>query len=236
MAVGYWKVSGKDRDICSSETCSLIGMKKTLVFYRGRAPTGEKSHGVMQEFRLDGKLAYHYFSRNFKDEWVIRRVLQKSGTGRAATAGCGGIGKKGRLNSGFSLYPEISSPSSVSISLLLDALPYAVVTASSACASASMAAAADRDSFSYDSEEVAANGEHVSCFSTIINADSSASANGRPRNSGLPPFPQENLQLPSFSPMPPDGVGNGGVGTGDPMEAFRLWRAGLELWRSRSCN
>ncbi|CAN1159186.1 Protein CUP-SHAPED COTYLEDON 2 [Linum perenne] len=71
---GYWKTTGKDKEIFSATTGALVGMKKTLVFYKGRAPRGEKSNWVMHEYRLENK---HRF-KPIKEEWVVCRVFQKN--------------------------------------------------------------------------------------------------------------------------------------------------------------
>lgn len=57
---GYWKTTGKDKEIYTGQlpaTPELVGMKKTLVFYKGRAPRGEKTNWVMHEYRLHCKSA-----------------------------------------------------------------------------------------------------------------------------------------------------------------------------------
>lgn len=79
-AAGYWKATGKDKEIFRGK--SLVGMKKTLVFYRGRAPKGEKTNWVMHEYRLEGKMSLHNLPKTAKNEWVICRVFQKSTGGK----------------------------------------------------------------------------------------------------------------------------------------------------------
>ncbi|XP_020276700.1 NAC domain-containing protein 21/22-like [Asparagus officinalis] len=72
---GYWKATGKDRNIVRKGT--LVGMRKTLVFYQGRAPKGKKTDWVMHEFRSEsnGEPPPRYSS---KEDWVLCRVFYKS--------------------------------------------------------------------------------------------------------------------------------------------------------------
>ncbi|XP_022744564.1 NAC domain-containing protein 92-like [Durio zibethinus] len=74
---GYWKATGKDKEIFKGKSC-LVGMKKTLVFYKGRAPKGEKTNWVMHEYRLEGKFSYYNLPKGAKDEWAVCRVFHKN--------------------------------------------------------------------------------------------------------------------------------------------------------------
>ncbi|KAJ6841993.1 NAC domain-containing protein 100-like [Iris pallida] len=75
---GYWKATGKDREIYKGGGGRvLVGMKKTLVFYSGRAPKGEKTSWVMHEFRLQGYSTLPLHS-NKDQEWVVCRIFHKN--------------------------------------------------------------------------------------------------------------------------------------------------------------
>ncbi|VAH98718.1 unnamed protein product [Triticum turgidum subsp. durum] len=50
---GFWKATGRDKAIYSASGSGTIGTRKTLVFYKGRAPHGHKSDWIMHEYRLD---------------------------------------------------------------------------------------------------------------------------------------------------------------------------------------
>lgn len=70
-ASGYWKATGKDKPVYDPTTHAIVGMRKTLVFYRDRAPNGIKTEWVMHEFRLENQ---HMPPK----DWVLCRVFHKS--------------------------------------------------------------------------------------------------------------------------------------------------------------
>ncbi|CAN4121302.1 unnamed protein product [Withania somnifera] len=113
---GYWKATGKDREVYSATNGALLGMKKTLVFYKGRAPRGEKTKWVMHEYRLDGDFSNGNYSS--KEEWVICRILHKLGIGEKKNGilyeGAGGEYPtlktwSSTLNSPLTPYPKTST-------------------------------------------------------------------------------------------------------------------------------
>ncbi|KAE8691306.1 Protein SOMBRERO [Hibiscus syriacus] len=68
---GFWKATGRDKAIHLSNS-KKIGMRKTLVFYTGRAPQGQKTDWIMHEYRLDED-----DSDVQEDGWVVCRVSKK---------------------------------------------------------------------------------------------------------------------------------------------------------------
>ncbi|KAK3230416.1 hypothetical protein Dsin_002297 [Dipteronia sinensis] len=70
-AAGFWKATGRDKAVLSKN--KIIGMRKTLVFYKGRAPNGRKSDWIMHEYRLQT-------SENGppqEEGWVVCRAFKK---------------------------------------------------------------------------------------------------------------------------------------------------------------
>ncbi|KAG0590085.1 hypothetical protein KC19_1G070400 [Ceratodon purpureus] len=82
-ASGYWKATGTDKPIHTSVGgIRKIGVKKALVFYKGRAPKGVKTNWIMHEYRLaDGVCASVHNHRKGSlrlDDWVLCRIYKKS--------------------------------------------------------------------------------------------------------------------------------------------------------------
>ncbi|XP_019170622.1 PREDICTED: putative NAC domain-containing protein 94 [Ipomoea nil] len=81
---GFWKATGTDRPIYSSETSKCIGLKKSLVFYKGRAARGIKTDWMMHEFRLpslsDISTPKRCLDKNIppNDAWAICRIFKKA--------------------------------------------------------------------------------------------------------------------------------------------------------------
>ncbi|XP_057978172.1 protein CUP-SHAPED COTYLEDON 2 [Malania oleifera] len=71
---GYWKATGADRMI-RTETFRSIGLKKTLVFYSGKAPKGIRTSWIMNEYRLP----QHETQRHQKAEISLCRVYKRAG-------------------------------------------------------------------------------------------------------------------------------------------------------------
>ncbi|XP_028106562.1 NAC domain-containing protein 35-like isoform X3 [Camellia sinensis] len=70
---GYWKATGADRMIRTENRS--IGLKKTLVFYSGKAPKGIRTSWIMNEYRLP----HHETERLQKAEISLCRVYKRPG-------------------------------------------------------------------------------------------------------------------------------------------------------------
>ncbi|KAI4300510.1 hypothetical protein L6164_033880 [Bauhinia variegata] len=81
---GYWKATGSPSHVYSSDN-RIIGMKRTMVFYNGRAPSGKKTDWKMNEY----KAIKHETSSSttappvLSQEFSLCRVYKKSKCVRA---------------------------------------------------------------------------------------------------------------------------------------------------------
>ncbi|XP_057765285.1 transcription factor JUNGBRUNNEN 1-like [Salvia miltiorrhiza] len=73
---GFWKATGIDRPIYSSRR-DCIGLKKSLVYYRGSAGKGTKTDWMMHEFRLPTS-----DSKQEAEVWTLCRILKRSASYR----------------------------------------------------------------------------------------------------------------------------------------------------------
>ncbi|CAL5083539.1 unnamed protein product [Urochloa decumbens] len=88
---GYWKATGTDRAIlASSGSREKVGVKKALVFYRGKPPKGLKTNWIMHEYRLADAAGSTTINRPPPgagggkatslrlDDWVLCRIYKKT--------------------------------------------------------------------------------------------------------------------------------------------------------------
>ncbi|CAO2828757.1 unnamed protein product [Amaranthus hypochondriacus] len=84
---GYWKATGTDKAIYSGT--KYVGIKKALVFYKGRPPKGTKTDWIMHEYRLiESKhkpIKQHGSMR--LDDWVLCRIYKKRQVARVEDKG-----------------------------------------------------------------------------------------------------------------------------------------------------
>uniref|UniRef100_A0A0C9QWY9 TSA: Wollemia nobilis Ref_Wollemi_Transcript_2341_3023 transcribed RNA sequence n=1 Tax=Wollemia nobilis TaxID=56998 RepID=A0A0C9QWY9_9CONI len=74
---GYWKTTGRDRKISSRSTS--LGVRKAMVFYKGRPPRGEKTEWLMHEYRLDENESEA--GAGFQNAFVLCHVFKASEPG-----------------------------------------------------------------------------------------------------------------------------------------------------------
>ncbi|XP_028797529.1 NAC domain-containing protein 22 [Neltuma alba] len=94
---GFWKATGSDRKIISlSDPKRIIGLRKTLVFYRGRAPRGSKTDWVMNEYRLPD-------SSHLPRDIVLCKIYRKATSLKV-------LEQRAALEEEMKLLPSASSP------------------------------------------------------------------------------------------------------------------------------
>ncbi|XP_015866948.3 NAC domain-containing protein 83 [Ziziphus jujuba] len=84
---GYWKATGSDKRFVSSRMNHIVGLKKTLVFHRGKPPHGSRTEWVMHEYSLIDAAGsktctktmemHAQNSLNQTENWVLCRIFMR---------------------------------------------------------------------------------------------------------------------------------------------------------------
>jgi len=75
---GYWKATGADKPITTCGGRKRVGVKKALVFYKGKAPKGSKTNWIMHEYRMaEINMATRKKNTLRLDDWVLCRIYNK---------------------------------------------------------------------------------------------------------------------------------------------------------------
>ncbi|KAL3631181.1 hypothetical protein CASFOL_024165 [Castilleja foliolosa] len=75
--------TGTDKSIYSGS--KYVGIKKALVFYKGKPPKGIKTNWIMHEYRLTESKSQPYKQNGSMrlDDWVLCRIYKKKSLGKA---------------------------------------------------------------------------------------------------------------------------------------------------------
>ncbi|KAL3718338.1 hypothetical protein ACJRO7_003467 [Eucalyptus globulus] len=89
MATGYWKATGSAGYVHSSDN-KVIGVKKSMVFYVGKPPTGRKTQWKLNEYRaielsptIPNPTSSNISIPKLRREFTLCRVYVVSGSSRA---------------------------------------------------------------------------------------------------------------------------------------------------------
>lgn len=87
---GYWKATGLDKQIVATRSRQVVGMKKTLVFYKGKPPTGSRTDWIMHEYRLASPTQTPELKNSTQgsEKWVLCRIFLKKRGGNGNGNGC----------------------------------------------------------------------------------------------------------------------------------------------------
>ncbi|THU43930.1 hypothetical protein C4D60_Mb02t02040 [Musa balbisiana] len=134
-ASGYWKATGTDKPIVASKGMSdNIGVKKALVFYKGKPPKGVKTDWIMHEYRLAEALRSNNYqtiklrgSSMRLDDWVLCRIYKKSNHQLPLDAEQEDTGVEAASPHSMQQNSFLKLPKSYSLTELLDAADYSTL-------------------------------------------------------------------------------------------------------------